>query len=169
MNAFDQKLNSSENYPLIAKEISTLQINVGYKCNLRCTHCHVEASPDRTEEMSSSTMHTLLGILRDSREITTVDITGGSPELNPNFKHFIRSCSDMGRKTIVRTNLAIYSEPGMEDIPEFLAENRVKIVASLPCYTEDGVDSQRGKGTYEKAIDALKKLNSLGYGKNGYE
>lgn len=167
MNNFDQKLNACGQYPLKAKEISTLQVNVGYKCNLRCTHCHVEASPDRKEEMSSSTMHKILDVLRNNKEITTVDITGGSPEMNPHFKDFVKTSCDMGKKGIVRTNLAIYSEPGMEAVPEFFAENKVKIVAALPCYSEAGVDSQRGRGTYAKAIDAFKKLNSLGYGKNG--
>lgn len=165
MNAFDQKLNSCGQYPLTAREISTLQVNVGYKCNLRCTHCHVEASPDRSEEMSLQTMSTVVGIVRENREINTVDITGGSPELNSHFKQFITSCSETGKKIIVRTNLAIYAEAGMEDIPGFLAKNRVRIVASLPCYTEEGVDGQRGRGTYRKAIDALKRLNVLGYGK----
>ncbi len=167
MNTFDQKLNNCGQYPLKAKEITTLQVNVGYKCNLRCTHCHVEASPNRKEEMSSSNMHAILEVLRNNKEITTVDITGGSPEMNTHFKDFVKACSYMEKKIIVRTNLAIYSEPGMETVPEFLAENKVKIVASLPCYSEAGVDGQRGKGTYKKAVDAFKKLNSLGYGKNG--
>jgi radical SAM/Cys-rich protein len=167
VNTFDQKLNTCGHYPLIAKDVSTLQVNVGYKCNLRCTHCHVEASPDRTEEMSLNTMSALLSILRENSEMHTVDITGGSPELNNHFKHFVISCADTGKKVIVRTNLAIYAEPEMEGMHEFLRENRVKLVASMPCYTEEGVDSQRGKGTYKKAIDALKKLNSLGYGKEG--
>ena len=167
MNIFDQKLKKLGNYPLTAVGITTLQCNIGYKCNLRCNHCHVEASPDRKELMSLRTMAKLLDILRENVEITTVDITGGSPELNPYFKFFVKSSALMGKKVIVRSNLAIYTEKGMEDIPEFLAENKVKIIASLPCYTEGGVDSQRGRGTYKKAISVLKHLNSLGYGQEG--
>lgn len=166
MNSFDQKLKGCGQYPLKAKEITTLQVNVGYKCNLMCSHCHIEASPERVEMMSLPAVSQILDILRDHDEITTVDITGGSPELNPFFKYFVKSCADMGKKVIVRTNLAIFSEPGIEDVPEFLAENRVKIIASLPCYSEEGVDSQRGRGTYKKAMNAMKKLNALGFGNN---
>jgi radical SAM/Cys-rich protein len=168
MNTFDRKLKeTSKFFPLRAEKIETLQVNMGYKCNLACTHCHVEASPGREEEMSAELVEKILDILKNNDEITTVDITGGSPELNPEYKRFVLAASCMGKKVIVRTNLAIYSEPGMENIPAFLAENKVKIVASLPCYTEEGVDNQRGKGTYQKAVDALKKLNTLGYGKEG--
>ncbi len=165
MNKFDQKLNDMGNYPLKADDVSTLQVNMGYKCNLRCTHCHVDASPVRTEEMSAETVDRLIEILRDNNEITTVDITGGSPELNPYYKRLVQSAIDMGKKVMVRSNLAIFTEPGMEDIPDFLAKNSVKIIASLPCYTAEGVDGQRGYGTYEKAISALKRLNELGYSK----
>ncbi len=167
MNAFDRKLSGSNDYPLSAETVSTLQDNMGYRCNLKCTHCHVNASPDRTEEMSSDNVNKVIRILCDHDEITTLDITGGSPELNQNFRRLVKAASDMKKKVLVRSNLAIYSEPGMENIPEFLAENRVKIIASLPCYTEEGVDGQRGKGTYKKAVEALKKLNTLGYGKEG--
>ena len=167
MNAFDRKLSATQDYPLKAEDISTLQVNMGYRCNLRCIHCHVEASPDRTEEMSSATVDSIINILKDHNEITTVDITGGSPELNPHFKHLVKVAADLGKKVIVRSNLAIYTEDGMEDIPSFLANNRIKIVASFPCYTEEGVDSQRGKGTYKKAIHILKQLNKLGYGAEG--
>ncbi len=166
MNTFDKKLNEQGCFPLIADSVSTLQVNIGYKCNLKCTHCHVDASPDRKEEMSLSTLSTLLEILRENDHIKTVDITGGSPELNPHFMYFIKSCIDIEKKVIVRTNLAIYSEKGMNEIPVFLAKNKIKIVASLPCYSEAGVDRQRGHGTYNKAIYSLKILNSLGYGKD---
>ncbi len=167
MNTFNQKLNENGHYPLTARNINTLQVNIGYKCNFSCTHCHVEASPARTETMSLSTMSGILTVLRGNSEIECVDITGGSPELNPHFSYLVKTCADMGLHVIVRTNLAIYSESGMEDIPELLAANRIKIIASLPCYSEEGVDSQRGKGTYNKAIEALKKVNTLGYGKEG--
>jgi len=164
LNTFDRKLNDHSHYPLTAEDISTLQVNLGYQCNLACSHCHVEGSPKRDEIMPLNVMLDILDILRKHDEITSVDITGGSPELNPNFKFFVTTCKTFDKKIIVRTNLAIYSEPGMEDMPEFLAAHKVKIVASLPCYSEEGVDSQRGPGTYRKAIEALKTLNALGYG-----
>jgi radical SAM/Cys-rich protein len=164
MNAFDRKISGNNDYPLSAETVSTLQANMGYRCNLRCTHCHINASPDRTEEMSSDNVSKVIKILREHDEITTLDITGGSPELNRNFRRLVKAAAEMGKNVLVRSNLAIYSEPGMESIPKFLAENKVKIIASLPCYTEEGVDGQRGKGTYKKAVEALKKLNSMGYG-----
>ncbi len=167
MNKFDQRLKDIGQYPLTANDISTLQVNMGYKCNLRCTHCHIDASPYRTEELSSETVDRLIEILRDNDEITTVDITGGSPELNPNYKRFVKSAVNLGKKVMVRSNLAILTGPGMEDIPDFLAKNKVKVIASLPCYTAEGVDGQRGKGTYKKAISVLKRINELGYGKEG--
>ena len=167
MNTFDLKLKAEGKHPLHADEISILQVNVGYKCNLSCTHCHVEASPNRDETMSMDTIARILSTLNDHDVITTVDITGGAPELNPHFQDFIHGCSELGKNIIVRTNLAIYSEPGMKRIPELLADHKVKIIASLPCYSEGGVDGQRGKGTYKKSVEALKKLNSLGYGREG--
>jgi radical SAM/Cys-rich protein len=156
MNAFDLKIKQCGEYPLAASDISTLQVNIGYACNLTCTHCHVEASPNRKESMSLSTITTILDILKENDAITTVDITGGSPELNPHFRELVKECSLLVKTIIVRTNLAIYSEPGMDDIPELLAAHKVRVVASLPCYSAEGVDSQRGKGTYEKAVSALK-------------
>ncbi len=167
MNKFDQKLNDIGHYPLTADDISILQVNMGYKCNLKCTHCHVNASPDRTEEMSLETVDKIIDILKQHDEITTVDITGGSPEYNPHYKRLIKSATDMGKNAIVRSNLAIITEPGMEDIPDFWADNKVKVVASLPCYTAEGVDGQRGKGTYDKAVSVLKRLNGQGYGQQG--
>ncbi len=167
MNAFDKRLMDFGAYPLNAEKVDTLQINMGSHCNLSCTHCHVDASPDRKDMMSLTVIAIIMNILRENDEITTVDITGGSPELNPYFGFFVDSCSDIGNRIIVRSNLAIYTEKGKEDIPQLLADNKVKTVGSLPCYSEKGVDSQRGKGTYEKAISALKHLNELGYGKEG--
>ncbi len=154
MNIFDQKLKDAGYYPLRAREVVTLQTNIGYKCNLSCTHCHVEASPDRAEMMSLSTVYRLIDVLRKNREITTVDITGGSPELNPHFAYFVEASADMGKNVMVRSNLAIYSENRMSFIPEFLAKNKTKVIGSLPCYTQEGVEKVRGKGTYEKAIAA---------------
>ena len=164
MNAFDKKLSATEDYPLKAEDISILQVNMGYTCNLRCVHCHIDASPDRTEMMGPSTVDRIIDILKKEAEINALDITGGSPEYNPDFKRLVKAASAMGKTVMVRTNLAIYTEEGMEDTPSFLADNRVKIIASLPCYSEEGVDGQRGKGTYKKAVKVLKHLNSLGYG-----
>ncbi|MEW6602369.1 MAG: radical SAM protein, partial [Nitrospirota bacterium] len=167
MNIFDQKLQESGQFPLKAAKFSVLEANITYKCNLRCTHCYVESSPDRTEMMSKDVMDKILDVLRNNSGINTVDITGGAPEMNPHYRYFVKACADLGKKVMVRSNLAIFSEPGMEDIPDFLAKNGVKIIASLPCFSEDGVDVQRGKGTYKKAIAALKRLNSLGYAQEG--
>ena len=167
MNAFDKKIAESGHYPLRADDITTLQVNLGYRCNLRCSHCHVEASPERREEMSASTFDLIIDILKNHKAITTVDITGGSPELIPHYVKLIRAASDAGKQAIVRSNLAVLSEPGMEGIPSLWADRKVKVVASLPCYTEEGVDSQRGRGTYKKAIAAFRHLNSRGYGREG--
>ncbi|MEW6714712.1 MAG: arsenosugar biosynthesis radical SAM (seleno)protein ArsS [Nitrospirota bacterium] len=167
MNVFDEKLNQVARYPLTAIDLTTLQVNIGYKCNLHCTHCHVNASPARTEEMSLQTVEQIINILRRYDEMSTVDITGGSPEYNLHYRHFVKSAADMGKKVIVRSNLAVITESGMEEIPEFWAEHKVKIVASLPCYTAEGIDGQRGKGTYDKVISVLKRLNRLGYGQEG--
>ncbi len=165
MNAFDQKLKESGHYPLKAREISTLVANLGNRCNMMCSHCFVEASPDRTEEMSLDTVNKVLDVLRENNEITLLEVMGGAPELSPHFKYIVKSALDMGKDVKVPSNLAVYFEPGMEDIPEFLAANQVKILASMPHYTEEVVDRQRGQGTYKKAIAALKMLNELGYGK----
>lgn len=167
MNAFDKKISATGDYPLTSEDISTLQVNMGYKCNLTCTHCHIDASPNRTEEMSSASVDKIIEILKANNEITTVDITGGSPEYNPHYKRLVKSATDMGNNVMVRSNLAIITEPGMEEIPDFWVENKVKVIASLPCYTAGGVDGQRGKGTYDKVISVLKRLNSLGYGQEG--
>ena len=167
MNAFEKKLSDAHNYPLKAEGISTLQINIGYKCNLTCTHCHVDASPHRNEQMSSRRVDKIIDILEHNSGITTVDITGGSPEYNPDYRRLIIALAEMGKNVIVRSNLAVLTEPGMEDVPALWAEHKVRVVASLPCYTENGVDSQRGKGTYKKAIAMLKHLNELGYGQEG--
>ncbi len=167
MNTFDQKLKETRKYPLRTdpEKVNVLEVNTGYKCNLRCTHCYVESSPDRTEMMSLETVDKILNILEITDELKVVDITGGAPELNLHYRYFVKSAAAMGKKVMVRTNLAVLTEPALEDMPEFFAKNKIKIIASLPCVTEEGVDRQRGKGTYRKAVAVLKKLNSLGYGK----
>lgn len=167
MNTFDRRLQEAGHYPLTAREVSTLQVNIGYTCNLRCTHCHVDASPERKERMPLATLSRVLDVLKNNDQIGTVDITGGSPELYPYLKYFVKSCKDLGKKIIVRTNLAVLTEKETQGISEFLAEHKVRIVASLPCYSEENVDKQRGKGTFKKAIAALRHLNSLGYGREG--
>lgn len=166
MNEFDKKLKEHGQYPLRAEKISVLLVQMGYKCDLRCSHCYVEASPDRTEVMSLETINKILTVLKKHDEIVAIDITGGAPELNPHFRHLVASATALGKKVIVRSNLTVFSEAGLHNIPYFLAENRVKIIASLPSVTEQETDRQRGKRTYQKVISALKMLNIIGYGIN---
>jgi len=147
--------------------LKTLQINVGKLCNLTCHHCHVESGPTKTREnMNYLTMQRVVHLMKTSKEINTVDITGGAPEMNPHFKYLIESSRSLGFNVLDRCNLTVFYEKGMEDLPEFLKQNNVQIVASLPCYTLANVDKQRGNGVFEKSIKALNWLNSLGYGKD---
>jgi len=148
-------------------EVTTLQINVGKLCNQACHHCHVEAGPKRTEIMRVEVADRVLNLLTASPSIQVVDITGGAPELNANFKRLVMQSRDLGRQVIDRCNLAVFFEPGYENLVEFLAANRVEVTASLPCYTAENVDKQRGKGVFDKSIRALQRLNSLGYGRSG--
>jgi len=154
-----------EKFPSIYKEpIETLQINIGYKCNQACKHCHVNSSPLRTEMMSNE-MISLIPKIIDKYKIKTLDITGGAPELHPEFKNLIASLSTKQIDIIDRCNLTIFFEEGYEDLPQFLAKNKVIVTASLPCYEKDNVEIQRGLGVFEKSINAIKILNDLGYGK----
>ncbi|MCA9410664.1 MAG: arsenosugar biosynthesis radical SAM protein ArsS [Candidatus Omnitrophica bacterium] len=148
---------------LKAESIQTLQVNIGLTCNIECRHCHVASSPRRTEQMEWGVMEE---ILRVAREITveTVDITGGAPEMNPDFREFVRSLHAQGHHIMVRTNLTILLEEGYRDLPEFFRDHSVHLVASLPCYLEENVDRQRGDGVYQGSVDALRILNDLGYG-----
>ncbi len=153
------------NFPNINKEIiNTLQINIGYKCNQACSHCHVNSSPLRKEMMSEEIISLIPKII-SKYSIKTLDITGGAPELHPHFKTLILSLSDQNIDIIDRCNLTIFFERGYEDLPKFLADNKVIITASLPCYEKDNVEKQRGYGVFDKSIDAIKILNNLGYGK----
>jgi radical SAM/Cys-rich protein len=152
--------------PLARRRIDTLQVNVGYRCNQSCVHCHVSASPHRTEEMSGETVDLVLAVLA-RRPIATLDITGGAPELNPHFRRLVRAARDLGVRVIDRCNLTILELAGQEDLAEFLAAEEVEIVASLPCYLADNVDRQRGRGVFEGSIRSLKRLNALGYGREG--
>lgn len=153
------------NIELKRESIKILQVNIGKRCNQACNHCHVESGPNRIENMELKTVERLLQLLKNATQVHTVDITGGAPELNPHFRYFVGEIRKMGKQVIDRCNLTILFEEGQGDTAQFLAENKVQIVASLPCYKEDNVDSQRGKGAFVKSIAALQKLNTLGYGK----
>ena len=149
------------------REVTTLQINVGKLCNQACHHCHVEAGPKRTEIMPARVAERIMALLAATPSIQTIDITGGAPELNTNFRWLVSEWRRMGKQVIDRCNLTVLFEPGQEALAEFLAANQVEITASLPCYTETNVDQQRGKGAFEKSIRALRLLNAIGYGRAG--
>src|SRR5690242_143298 len=151
--------------PLRRGKLDTLQINVGYRCNQSCFHCHVNAGPNRTEEMTADIADLVLDFLQ-RRKIPTLDITGGAPELNPHFRRVVRNARNLGVTVMDRCNLTILEQPGQEDLGEFLATERVEIVASMPCYLQDNVDRQRGKGVFAVSIRALKRLNAIGYGRD---
>jgi len=152
-------------FPLIKRsKLETLQVNLGYKCNQQCLHCHVNASPQRKEVMDSETIDTIISFLETSK-VDKLDLTGGAPELNPYFRKLVRSARQLGVHVIDRCNLTILEEPGFEDLAEFLAEQRVEVIASLPCYLEDNVDKQRGNGVFAASISGLQQLNKSGYGK----
>jgi radical SAM/Cys-rich protein len=144
-------------------EVTTLQVNVGKRCDLACHHCHVEAGPKRSESMSAATAARVIELLAANPGVGTLDLTGGAPELNENFRALVRAARALGREVIDRCNLTVLFEPGQEDTAEFLAEQGVKVVASLPCYTSDNVDAQRGKRVFERSVAALRRLNELGY------
>ena len=155
------------NFPALRRRrLETVQVNVGYVCNQTCLHCHVNAGPTRTEAMTRATADQVLQYLAASGA-GTLDITGGAPELNANFRHLVVGARMRGVKVMDRCNLTVIFEPGQEDLPEFLAAHRVAIVASLPCYTEELVDRQRGAGVYDKSIAAIRRLGELGYGREG--
>jgi len=156
-------LLNSDFPPIRRGRLSTLQMNLGYLCNLSCTHCHVNAGPNRTELMTRETMHTALQFA-DKYQLEYLDLTGGSPEMNPDFRWLVEKARKQGLHVMDRCNPTILVEPGYEDTAEFLAAQQVEVIASLPCYMEDNVDAQRGKGVFSASIKALKKLNELGYG-----
>ena len=162
------KLNPAESdFPAISRgRLETLQVNLGYLCNQQCLHCHVNAGPKRSEVMSDETIDVVLDFLRQSR-VKSLDLTGGAPELNPGFRRFVREASALGVRVIDRCNLTVLLEPGQADLVQFLAGHAVEIVASLPCYLEENVDGQRGKGVFNSSIEALRKLNVAGYGMPG--
>lgn len=156
----------NSNFPAIQRgKLETLQVNLGYLCNQQCLHCHVNAGPKRKEIMEKSTIDQIIDILKEGN-IATLDLTGGAPELNPNFRYLVKSAKQLGVHVIDRCNLTVLMEPGHETLAEFLAEQEVEVVASLPCYLKDNVDNQRGTGVYDSSIEGLKRLNKLGYGQD---
>ncbi|MEO5698284.1 MAG: arsenosugar biosynthesis radical SAM (seleno)protein ArsS [Burkholderiaceae bacterium] len=155
-------------FPALRRRVvETLQVNLGYRCNQSCLHCHVNAGPNRTEEMTRDTIDTVIAFLAASPDIKTLDLTGGAPEMNQHFCALVVAARALGIRVIDRCNLTILEEPGQEDLAEFLAEQGVQVVASMPCYLEDNVDRQRGKGTFDASIRGLQRLNALGYAKPG--
>jgi radical SAM/Cys-rich protein len=148
------------------KALETLQVNLGYKCNQSCLHCHVNAGPKRTEMMDQATVDAVLHFI-DSSTVRTLDLTGGAPELHPLFRSLVAAAGERGLEVIDRCNLTVLFETGKEDTADFLATHNVKVVASLPCYIRDNVDKQRGEGTFETSLKALRLLNQLGYGQPG--
>ena len=155
--------------PLARDTLTTLQVNLGYRCNQSCVHCHVNAGPNRTEEMSADTIDAVIAFIDRNAGVTTLDLTGGAPELNPHFRRLVRAARERGLTVIDRCNLTILFEPDQAGLAEFLAEQQVEVVASLPCYLEENVDRQRGKGVFDASIRALQWLNRLGYGAPGGE
>lgn len=156
-------LENSDFPPLRRAKLTTLQINVGYRCNQTCLHCHVNAGPRRTEEMTREVAGLCLRYA-DQSGVSTLDITGGAPEMNANFRFLVDGASERGLKVIDRCNLTILEEPGFEDMAEYLAAHEVEVVASLPCYLEENVEAQRGKGVYAASIAGIRRLNAVGYG-----
>ena len=157
-------LLTKTDFPALRRaRLDTLQVNLGYRCNQSCLHCHVNAGPNRTEMMDAETVDLVVEVLR-ARGLKTLDLTGGAPELNMHFRRLVRAVRALGINVIDRCNLTILSEPGQDDLAEFLANQQVEIVASLPCYSAANVDRQRGDGVFDRSIAALRSLNALGYG-----
>jgi radical SAM/Cys-rich protein len=163
---FANTLAECGHWPLRPGELQILQVNVGKLCNQTCRHCHVDAGPDRREIMSRETMALCLNVLQRTG-IAILDVTGGAPELNPHFRWLVSEGRALGKRVIDRCNLTILLSPGYEDLPEFLAQQQVEVIASLPCYLQKNTDRQRGDGVFEKSIEALRRLNSQGYGQPG--
>ena len=161
-------LLATSRFPALSRDLlTTLQVNLGYLCNQSCQHCHVNAGPKRSEVMSAADIDAVLAFIAASPRIATLDLTGGAPELNPHFRKLVAAARARGLRVIDRCNLTILEEPGQEDLAEFLAAQQVEVVASLPCYLEDNVDRQRGKGVFESSLRGLQRLNALGYARPG--
>ncbi len=165
---FQEKLQQSDLYPLRPTQIEILQINIGKMCNQTCTHCHVDAGPDRKEIMSKETMQLCIDVLQKNEQLTTIDITGGAPELNPHFRWFVEEISKLDRHILVRCNLTIIrANKKYYNLPQFYKKHKIEVVSSLPCYTKATTDSQRGIGVFDESIKALQMLNEEGYGQEG--
>jgi len=165
---FQQRLEQSNLYPLRPVQIENLQVNIGKMCNQVCKHCHVDAGPDRKEIMTMDTMELCIDTLKKNVQLKTVDLTGGAPEMNPNFRWFVEEISKLHRHIIVRCNLTILlANKKYNDLPQFYKDHRIEVVSSLPFYTQDRTDRQRGNGVFEDSIKALQMLNTVGYGKLG--
>ncbi len=164
---FDEELRRRGLAPLVRGSVTTLQVNVGKYCNQACHHCHVGAGPNRTERMARTTAEKVIRLLEASPSVTTLDLTGGAPELHDVFRPLVREARRLGRHVVDRCNLTVLSIPGQEDLAGFLRDNQVEVVASLPCYTRENVEIQRGRGVFEPSIDALRRLNGLGYAREG--
>jgi len=164
MQPFAERLRSHDQH-LSRRAVDVLQVNLGRYCNLACIHCHVESGPTRREKMSRENIDAVLRFLARSG-IPTLDITGGAPELHPDFVHLIEAARRLGRHVLDRCNLTVIFEPGMEGLPEFFKAHQVELVCSLPCYSQENVDKQRGRGTFDASIRALRLLNEIGYGQS---
>jgi len=167
LTSFDETLTEHGHTALHALRIDTLQVNVGKLCNQTCTHCHVDAGPTRTEIMTRETVEAVLDVVRRYPDLRTVDITGGAPEMNQHFEFLVEQCRGLGRHVMDRCNLTVFFVRDKQHLPKFLADHQVEVIASLPCYLEENVDQQRGKGVYGRSIEALRLLNALGYGMEG--
>src|SRR5438552_3213948 len=168
MHATFPLLRDSDFPRLRRRELETLQVNLGYRCNQTCQHCHVNAGPARKEMMDADMAAMVVDVVR-ARSIRVLDLTGGAPELNPQFRRMVVAARAAGARVIDRCNLTVLSEAGQEGLDEFLAQQQVEVVASLPCYSKDNVDAQRGEGVFERSIEGLQRLNKLGYGQGGTE
>jgi radical SAM/Cys-rich protein len=164
MNEFGKRIKSVAGAGLFAGGLNTLQVNIGLLCNNRCKHCHLEAGPEKKELMDWHTMQLVIAAARDIRP-NLVDITGGAPEMNPNLKRFVKAMSREGFRVQIRTNLTILTEPGMKPMIDFFKQNKVKLVASLPCYLKKEVDSIRGDSAFDRSVEALRNINKAGYGR----
>lgn len=164
--SMEMQLANLGHFPLKARGVEVFQVNVGKMCNQVCTHCHVDAGPDRKEIMTKETMQEILDALKES-SVSTVDLTGGAPEMNPNFRWFVEGITALGKRVIVRCNLTIIlANPKYHDLPEFFKQHKINVVSSLPYFSAKRTDAQRGDGVFEKSIKALQMLNAVGYGKS---
>ncbi|HGY90997.1 MAG TPA: radical SAM/Cys-rich domain protein [Planctomycetes bacterium] len=160
----------TDSFPVLQREtVQTVQVNLGKLCNQVCKHCHVEAGPNRTEIMTAATASRILQLVEASPNVTTIDLTGGAPEMNPEFRRVVRGLRALGRSVLVRSNLTVLQLPDQRDTIEFFAEQGVSVVASLPCYLEENVDAQRGTGVFEESIEALRRLNGAGFGSGRFD